>query len=216
MKTFSYERPREKLQQKGASALSNAELLQVIIGSGNAGMPVTRIARRVDKKLRIKATQVTMDDLTAIQGVGLVKAGQIVAAFELVMRLEYQASPDIGASTDILTDLYIDVRNSHKQTLFYAFFDGAGRLVDDHSRAIGNGDNTNQIVRKMFAEALAQSAASIQIILGYDDQSLDPTITELDIARDSYRTAALLSIPVKSFDLVNKVGEYSIKEAYHE
>ena len=213
MGTNTYQRPREKLYQKGVSALTNAELLQVIIGSGNAGLPVTKIARKVDKVFQAKGTVVTIDDLIAVQGLGTVKASQILAGLEFANRLLYQPNEESYNDTDILTDLYADIRSSQKRMLLYALFDGNGRLIDDYSQVINPKANTARIARKVFGEALAQATASIVIAVGGEGQSLEPAMFELSLARDVYGMAAMLSIPVKSFVLVGASGEYVIKEA---
>jgi DNA repair protein RadC len=213
MGTIIYERPREKLYQKGVSVLTNAELLQVIIGSGNAGMPVAKIARKVGEVLKKKGLSVNMADLTTVQGLGLVKAGQIIAGLELAHRLAYQESEGVYKEIDVLSDLYAEIRGCKKPTLLYAFFDGNGRLIDDHSQPIDVKTNASKIARKVFAEALSQSTASIIVALGGEGQSLEPTMFELSLARDIYSTASVLSIQVKSFVLIGALGEYVMKEA---
>lgn len=215
MGTITYERPREKLYQKGVSALTNSELLQIIIGSGNAGMPVTKIARKVDRVLKKNGLSVKMNDLTTVQGLGLVKAGQIIAGLELAHRLAYQESDEPYKEVDLLTDLYTDIRNSKKRMLLYAFFDGNGRLLDDYTQLLDSKVSVSRIARKMFADALAQSAASILVAVGGKDQSLEPTLLELSLAREVYSTASVLSIRVKSFVLVGVSGEYAMKEVSH-
>jgi DNA repair protein RadC len=213
MGTITYERPREKLYQKGVSVLTNAELLQVIIGSGNAGMPVAKIARKVGEVLKKKGLSVNMADLTTVQGLGLVKAGQIIAGLELAHRLAYQEGEGVYKEIDVLSDLYAEIRGCKKPTLLYAFFDGNGRLIDDHSQPIDVKTNASKIARKVFAEALSQSTASIIVALGGEGQSLEPTMFELSLARDIYSTASVLSIQVKSFVLIGALGEYVMKEA---
>jgi DNA repair protein RadC len=213
MGTITYERPREKLYQKGVSALTNAELLQVIIGSGNAGMPVTKIARKVDRVLKKSGSSVTLGDLMAIPGLGLVKAGQIIAGLEMANRVAHEDSNREYKDIDVLTDLYADIRTSKKRMLLYAFFDGNNRLIDDHSEPIDININTTQVVRKLFGEALAQSTASVLIALGGNNQSLEPTMFELSLARDVYSTANLISIEVKLFVLIGSSSEYVVKEA---
>ena len=213
MGTITYERPREKLYKKGVTALTNAELLQVVIGSGNAGMPVTKIARKVDAILKKTGATVQVSDLMSIQGLGLVKSGQIVAGLELASRLVYQQDNQPSSDIDVLADLYSDIRNSKKTMLLYAFFDGNGRLIDDHSEFINPKVNTARLARKMFGEALALSTASILVAIGGQDQPLEPAMFELSLARDVYSTATMLSIKVQSFVLVGVSGEYVVKEA---
>jgi len=214
MGTTTYERPREKLYQKGVSALTNAELLQVIIGSGNAGMPVTKIARKVDKALMANGIGVSVGELTAIQGLGLVKASQILAGFELASRLLFQQDNEPYKDIDMLADLYADIRSSKKQMLLYAFFDGNGRLINDNSQFITPNASTARIARKVFGEALSQSTASVLVAVGCEQQQLEPSLFELSLAHDIHSTAALLSITVKSFVLISREGEYVVKESY--
>ena len=213
MSTITYDRPREKLTQKGGAALTNAELLQVIIGSGNAGMPVNKIARKAEKVLKANGLAVTISDLQAIQGLGLVKAGQIVASIELVNRLSYQVGNEPYKDIDVLADLYTDIRSSKKRMLLYAFFDGNGRLIDDNSQILNLQASTARIARRVFGEALARSTASVLVAVGGENQPLEPSMFELSLARDVYGMAAMLSMSVKSFVLVGVAGEYVIKEA---
>lgn len=201
------------MYQKGVSTLTNAELLQVVIGSGNAGMPVTKIARKADKLLRSMGVGIQLSDLMAIQGLGSVKASQIIASLELAGRLTCQQNDQGYKDIDILADLYSDIRNSKKTMLLYAFFDGNGRLIDDHSEVINPKANTARIARRVFGLALSQSTASILVAVGGEEQFLEASMFELSLARDIFSTARLLSISVRSFVLVAPSGEYVVKEA---
>ena len=177
-------------------------------------MPVTKIARKVDKALNIHGVGVSMAELTAIQGLGLVKASQIIAGFELANRMLYQQANAPYKDIDVLADLYGDIRRSKKPMLLYAFFDGNGRLIDDNSQIINPKASTARLARKVFGEALAQSTASVLVAVGGESQSLEPSLFELSLAHDIYTTAAMLSIAVKSFVLVGSEGEYVIKESH--
>jgi len=81
-----HSRPREKLREKGASALTDEELVAAILGMGTAGVDVRTIARQVANLIREHKVGVTLDHLQAIPGVGLAKAGQILSVFELARR----------------------------------------------------------------------------------------------------------------------------------
>lgn len=79
-------RPREKLQARGAEALSDYELLMAIIGSGNAHADVTKIARDVQKLLKEKGSSLSYEDLLIIKSLSPAKAASIIASFELWRR----------------------------------------------------------------------------------------------------------------------------------
>lgn len=211
MREMTYEQPREKMLSKGVSALSQRELLQVIIGSGTAGVPVTKIARSVDKIVQTKGEGIAMSDLLPVKGLGTVKAGQLIAGIELAARISQVSTGREPTEYDVVSDLYADIRKATKQTLIYVLYDGGGRLLDDHTLLINPSENASKIVRQVFAAALAQSTASIGLIIGFDNQPLEPTMYELGFARDAYRTAQLLSVPIRLFVLVSHQGEYSLR-----
>ena len=208
-----YERPREKLQKRGVAALSNVELLQVIIGSGTAGMPVAKIARKVERLLRKNTQNIALTELITIPGLGKIKAGQIIASIELAQRLALQVDTQSEKEIDVLADIYNDVRTAKKPTLLYVLFNGAGEVLNDNMGILKSTHSASDVVREVFADALAQSAASVLIIVGHSMQSLEPSMYELDLARNAYATASLLSVPLKSFSLINQQGEYTLKEA---
>lgn len=80
------DRPREKLQQKGAQSLSDQELLAILLGSGTRSHPVMTLAKRILKVLDETSANPTMEDLTGIDGIGPAKATLIAAALEFARR----------------------------------------------------------------------------------------------------------------------------------
>jgi DNA repair protein RadC len=211
MMNDTYDRPREKMRDRGVTALSNTELLQVMIGSGSAGLPVTNIARKLEKVLRENGSAVVMDKLLTIRGLGTVKAGQILAGLEYAHRLEFQEAEYSNRAVDVLSDLCSDIRAAKKQTLMYVLFDGSGKIIGNDFYILDPSMNTARIARKIFGEALAQSTASVLVVIGYEYQVLEPSMYELSLARDIYSTAKLLSISIKSIVLVGIEGEYVLK-----
>jgi DNA repair protein RadC len=211
MMNDTYDRPREKMREKGVAALSNTELLQVMIGSGSAGLPVTNIARKLEKALRENGSAVGMEKLLTIRGLGTVKAGQILAGLEYAHRLEFQEAEYSNRVVDVLSDLYSDIRAAKKQMLMYVLFDGSGKIIGNDFYILDPSVNTARIARKIFGEVLAHSTASILVVIGYEHQVLEPSMYELSLARDIYSTAKLLSISIKSIVLVGTKGEYVLK-----
>ena len=85
MEQTVYERPREKLLHRGVKSLSVVELLQLIISSGNKSVSSASIAREIHEL--IIADRVSYENLISIDGVGVAKACQIVAVYELASRV---------------------------------------------------------------------------------------------------------------------------------
>ena len=80
------DRPREKIAHKGVQALTDAELIEAIIGRGLPGRDVRAIARDIDLLLRDPARQIGYGDLLEIEGVGPARAAQVMACLELGRR----------------------------------------------------------------------------------------------------------------------------------
>src|SRR6266704_5743734 len=81
-----HNRPREKLQEMGASALTDEELVAAILGMGTAGVDVRTIARQVAGLIREHREALSLDHLLSVPGVGLAKGAQVLSAFELARR----------------------------------------------------------------------------------------------------------------------------------
>ena len=97
-----HSRPREKLREKGASALTDEELVAAILGVGTAGIDVRTIAKQVAGLIREHREALTVDHLLSVPGMGLAKAAQILSAFELARRHLLKDAVKIACARDVL------------------------------------------------------------------------------------------------------------------
>ena len=113
------DRPREKLLRKGAAALSDRELLAILLGKGTPRMDVMTLAGKLARLIDEKGLDVTADDLTQFEGVGNAKATLILAAIEFARR---RIKPE-GAKIETPADLLPHVRHfaDRKQEHFRLF-----------------------------------------------------------------------------------------------
>src|SRR6266567_1969008 len=81
-----HSRPREKLRERGAAALTDEELVAAILGMGTAGIDVRTMARQVASLIRERGEALTLENLLSVPGMGLANGGQILSAFELARR----------------------------------------------------------------------------------------------------------------------------------
>ena len=124
-----HSRPREKLQEKGASALTDEELVAAILSMGTAGVDVRTIARQVAGLIREHKTGLTLDHLRAIPGVGLAKACQILSAFELARRHLLKDTIKITVSQDILP-LEADIAGKQQEYFVCISLNGANEVIE--------------------------------------------------------------------------------------
>ena len=213
MNTLIYEKPREKLARKGAKSLTNAELLQVVIGSGNAQVSVSKIAKKVASVLAKSGSTVHPQELLAIQGVGKVKAGQILALFELAARFPVLSGGEVFSTNQSLKSLYSELSTVQKQTLMYVTFDGARRVISKRQVLLTDKVPVAKQVQKVYADCLTDMAVSVLVAIGCEKQALNPGLIELNFVRDVHKTSQLLAIPVRQFVLVSQQGENVLKES---
>ncbi|MBC7564670.1 RadC family protein [Candidatus Saccharibacteria bacterium] len=209
--SISYDRPREKLQKKGAAALTNAELLQILIGSGTAQASVTRIARKVLKQLSQYGNAISHTLLLEVTGLGPARASQIVAAFELAGRYPVSNKQLTIDSNEKARGLFVELTLAQSPRLVYLTLDGARRLIAKRSIRITDSSHPSGLLRTIFSHVVTDQAAGVVIAIGAAKHTLDPSMFELSLARDLNGMAQLFIVTVHDLLLVNKQSERSLK-----
>ena len=171
--------PREKLNRKGAAALSDIELLQAVIGSGGKDNDFKQIAKNLNTTIeKIGADKLTIDDVKAIKGIGDAKATTVFAALEFWRRkFTKQAAPFIDSPEKAAQQLD-HIRNKKQEHFVLLTLDGARRLINN--RVITIGTLTSSLVhpREVFSPAIEDRAASI--IIAHNHPSGILNISEQD------------------------------------
>jgi len=171
--------PREKLNRKGASALSDIELLQAVIGSGGKDNDFKQIAKNLNTAItKIGADNITLDDILAIKGIGPAKATVVFAALEFWRRkFTKQAAPLID-SPDKAAEQLSFIRNKKQEHFVVLSLDGARRLINCRTISIGTLMASLVHPREVFSPAIEDRAASI--IIGHNHPSGILDISEQD------------------------------------
>ena len=203
-------RPREKLQARGAAALSDYELLMAIIGSGSAHADVTKIARDVRKILGEKGSNLTYEDLLKIKGLGAAKATQLMASFELWRRQFEVSERPIIDSAEKAVELLGDIRSKKQEYFVCLTLDGANRLIA--KRVISIGTLTASLVhpREVFAEAITDRAASIVVAHNHPSGNLEPSIADKEVTERLRQAGEILGIEVLDHLILGEGGFASV------
>ena len=188
------DRPREKLQIKGASALSDFELLQALIGSGNKQADVYKIARETLKLIKASGAEVSYDELAKVTGLGLAKITEILAALELSKRYLLKSDQPIIDSPEKAVEQLSDIRDKKQEYFVCLTLDGANRLIA--KRIITIGTLTSSLVhpREVFADAITDRAASIIVAHNHPSGSLNPSTADLEVTQRLTEAGELLGI----------------------
>lgn len=205
------DRPREKLRTRGVTTLSDFELLEVFIGNGSATADVGYIARHIQQLLEKGFDSLRYEDLTAIRGVNTATASKIMSALELARRHLVQGNKPLRSQQDILAHLD-GIRTKQQEHFVVLTLDGGHRLIAQRTVAIGTLDTVLAHPREVFADAIADRAASI--IAAHNHPADDPRPSQKDITLTQQLVAAgqLLGIAMADHVIVTRTSHYSCRQ----
>ena len=197
-------RPREKLQARGAEALSDYELLMAIIGSGTQYADVTKLAREVQKLLKEKGSELAYEDLLNVKSLGPAKATNIMAGFELWRRQFEVSERPIIDSPEKAVEQLVDIRDKKQEYFVCLTLDGANRLIA--KRIITIGTLTASLVhpREVFADAITDRAASIIVAHNHPSGRLEASEADIDVSERLVSAGNLLGINLIDHIIVSK------------
>ncbi len=154
------ERPREKLQLKGPEALSDIELIAILLGSGTKGHDVMKVAGRILKTLDGNPKQVSIEELQKIEGVGLAKATLIAASLEFARRRIRPEGLKITTPADVLPLIqhYADRKQEH---FICISINGANEVIKSRVVSVGLVNKTQVHPREVFADPITDRASAI-------------------------------------------------------
>jgi DNA repair protein RadC len=206
-----HDRPREKMQAKGAAALSDFELLEVLIGNGTSGADVGTIARRIQKLLQKDVAALSYESLTAIKGVSTATAGKILASLELSKRHLVRNIEPLRTQQDVLARLD-ELRTKQQEYLVVLSLDGGQRLIAQRTITIGTLDVVLAHPREVFADAIVDRAAAV--IVAHNHPSGEVTPSQKDVALTQQLAAAgqLLGIPLRDHIILTKTEHFSYRQ----
>lgn len=204
------DRPREKLQAKGAAALSDFELLQALIGSGNAQADVSTIARNTLKLIQKHGADISYDQLREVTGMGAAKITEILAALELSKRYLTESDKPIIDSPEKAVEQLADIRDKKQEYFVCLTLDGANRLIA--KRIITIGTLTSSLVhpREVFADAIADRAASIVVAHNHPSGNLRQSAADDEVTERLCDVGDLLGIAVNDHLIVTRESYVSV------
>ncbi len=203
--------PREKLKAKGPSTLSDFELLQALIGSGNKQSDVSQIARGVLKLFKQHGADITYEQLGQIKGLGPANITEILAALELSKRYLLDPDQPVIDSPEKAVEQLADIRDKKQEYFVCLTLDGANRLIA--KRIITIGTLTSSLVhpREVFADAITDRAASIIVAHNHPSGNLVESEADRAVIHRLEESGDLLGISIKYGVIITKQS-YKIVE----
>lgn len=195
------DRPREKMLSKGAGALSNAELLAILLRTGTGKKNVVEVSREMladaDGRLCELASR-SVEKLCVIDGIGLGKAVSVLAAFELGRRLSEESgnwrSIQIDSPGKVCRLMLPYMRDLDHEECWVLFLNRANRLIGKEMVSVGGLDMTVVDKRVILRRALERKAVSLILVHNHPSGSAMPSMEDISLTRQ-------LSKALKSCDL---------------
>jgi DNA repair protein RadC len=211
------DRPRERLQEYGAAALRPAELLAIILRVGSKDENVIRFAERLLASYGglPGLHQLPFSELVAIKGLGMAKAAQLKAAFELGRRLQLAALGEritVKSPQDAADLLMLEMSALEQENLKAIILNTRNQVVKVHAVYAGSLNTAVVRVGELFREAIRLNAAAI--IVAHNHPSGDPTPSAEDVAitRQIVEAGKLLNIDVLDHLVICQARWVSLKE----
>ena len=203
-------KPREKLEEKGVKALSDKELVMILIGKGSSGHTIEEGAEKVLKVLD-KGSEPLLTDLKYIPGMGQAKATAVLAALELGRRRPNRKTKVIRRPEDIWNEVKHYAERNQEQLLVLSF-NGAGELLGIHVATVGLVDKVVMHPREIFAEAIKERAVSVVIVHNHPSGQLSPSQADRILTKRISTAGKLLGIKVLDHLIISTSGYYSFRE----
>jgi len=205
------DRPREKLLRKGAQALSDQELLAVLLGKGTPGMDVMTLAGKLARLIDEKGLTVTAEDLSQFKGVGHAKTTLILAAIEFARRRIKPEGAKIKTPADLLPHIrhYADRKQEH---FLCASINGANEILNIRVVSIGLVDRTQVHPREVFADALSDRASAVIVAHNHPAGSLEPSSPDFIITEQLKNAGIIMGIDLLDHIIFNRKDYYSFLE----
>jgi DNA repair protein RadC len=212
------ERPRERLQKLGPDALSSHELLALIIGRGISKRSVMTIAQELLARFgSVKAIgQATIEELSEIKGIGLAKAAQIRACFELGKRESLEPDEpvpfDIKNPEAVVKAIRLSIQDKAKEHFKLVLLNSRNRILRISSVSIGTLTTSLVHPREVFRDAITHSAASVVLAHNHPSGDPEPSEDDLKMTRKLVESGKIIGIEVIDHIIIGKNNHYSFRE----
>lgn len=202
--------PREKLASRGAAALSNEELLALILGSGTQECNVFELSRHISDYLS-SATQVpTIESLCRIRGLGKVKATQILACLELSGRYILSNKAVAVMTPEDLLSRIAYMKYEAQEHLVAVTLNSANNVINIHELTTGLVNQTPVHPREAFVKAIEDRAVAVIFVHNHPSGSTEPSEQDYAITKVLCAAGKIVQIPVIDHIIIGKCGFTSL------
>lgn len=215
------ERPRERLKQYGPEAISSAELIAIILGSGTKGCSVLQMAQ--DLLVRFGSLQnfaeASLEELQQVKGLGIAKAIQLKAALSLGIRASKQT---IFHKFKILHPLHAyhyikdELEHENRELVIVLLQDSKGGVLSHQVISIGTFSQALVHPREVFRPAIRHHAASLVLVHNHPSGDPTPSNEDIEVTRILIEAGYLMDIPLNDHLVVGHGSYVSLRQEFRD
>lgn len=201
------ERPREKLLQRGPKALTDAELLAIIIRVGSGKATAVDLARSIlsqERSLRSVASK-TPQELMRMKGIGEAKAVELLAAFEIGRRVN-AAAPDerplMNSPEAVAAMLVPRLRERKNESFWVLLLDSKNGLMHEEEVTVGTLNASLVHPREVFKVAIDRRAAAVIVAHNHPSGNPEPSTEDINVTRQLVDAGKIIGIPLHDHIIV--------------
>ncbi len=212
------DRPREKMVYRGLTSLSDAELIAILIGSGNQKETAVELSRRIMEKVKNNLNELgklSIEDLKKFKGIGEAKAIAIIAAMELGRRRNHSdvlEMDKIVGSKDVARFFRPIIGDLPHEEFWALFLNRQNKIIDKQRLSQGGLTGTVIDVRLVLKLALEKHATSLIFAHNHPSGNLDPSDADKKITRQLKESAKIMDIPLIDHLIITQGGYYSFAD----
>ncbi len=212
------DRPREKLLLRGRQNVSDAELIAILLGSGNRNETAVSLAQRILKTNSNnlnRLSRLSVSDLKKFNGIGQAKAITLIAALELGRRRQLSEILNrhkILSSNDAYQLIGPLIGDLNHEEFWVVFLNRANRVIDKKRISSGGVSGTVVDAKIIFKLALEKLASSVILYHNHPSGNLNPSSNDLELTRKIKSGAKLLDISVLDHIIIAETGYFSFAD----
>lgn len=212
---YEYDRPREKLQLKGPDALTNTELMAILLHTGTRGKNVLELSKDILSTFPgEKILSVSISELCKIKGIHTGKASSIVAALELskrLIKLESETLMCIESPKEI-APFVTDIRSAKKEHFVALYLNARNQLIQKEVISVGTINASLVHPREVFEPAIRLVSSSVILIHNHPSGSVEPSDADIAVTKRLVEASKILGIEVVDHIIVSQTDMFSFRE----
>jgi DNA repair protein RadC len=200
----------------GPEALSSQELIALVVGRGVSGRSVIDIAQELVRRFgSVNAlSRATVEELAKVKGIGIAKAAQIKAAFELAKRQDLETDLthlDIRNPEAVVKVVRAGIKDKAKEHFKLILLNTRNKIIGISTISVGTLNASLVHPREVFKEAVVRSASSVILVHNHPSDDLEPSDEDIRITRRMVEAGRIMGIDVLDHIIITKLHFLSLK-----